>query len=174
MGGAPPILWFFFENLPPIKTDVPPHGVHPHLKMKHPPSEPPPPPTTTTIENLGKICVKKFVFSKFVGLHAYSRQLYYQMNSFTGIFWQHRRAVISESSPLYIKVNREPLVSEHKSLTTKLRVLPHGLVTIALFLFWKREITPPSSKSIKRISNKFKNIQRCRSAILEIRNIPEK
>ena len=122
-GAHPQSYDFFSKTSPPIKTDVPPHGVHPHLKMKHPPSEPPPPPTTTTIENLGKICVKKFVFSKFVGLHAYSRQLYYQMNSFTGIFWQHRRAVISESSPLYIKVNREPLVSERKSLTTKLRVL---------------------------------------------------
>ena len=33
--------------------------------------------------------VKKFIFSKFAGLQAYSRQLYYQMNSFTGIFWQH-------------------------------------------------------------------------------------
>ena len=28
-------------------------------------------------------------FSKFAGLQAYSRQLYYQMNSFTGIFQQH-------------------------------------------------------------------------------------
>ena len=28
-------------------------------------------------------------FSKFAGLQAYSRQLYYQMNSVTGIFQQH-------------------------------------------------------------------------------------
>ena len=35
------------------------------------------------------MCVKKFIFSKFAGLQAYSRQLYYQMNSFTGIFRQH-------------------------------------------------------------------------------------
>ena len=33
--------------------------------------------------------MKKFIFSKFSGLQAYSRQLYYQMNSFTGIFEQH-------------------------------------------------------------------------------------
>ena len=30
--------------------------------------------------------MKKFIFSKFGGLQAYSPQLYYQMNSFTGIF----------------------------------------------------------------------------------------
>ena len=33
--------------------------------------------------------MKKFIFSKFAGLQAYSWQLSYQMNSFTGIFWQH-------------------------------------------------------------------------------------
>ena len=33
--------------------------------------------------------MKKFIFSKFAGLQAYSQQLYYQMNSFTGIFRQH-------------------------------------------------------------------------------------
>ena len=32
------------------------------------------------------MCVKKFIFSKFAGLQAYSHQLYYQMNSFTGFF----------------------------------------------------------------------------------------
>ena len=36
-----------------------------------------------------KICVKKFIFSKFAGLLAYSWQLYNQMNSLTGIFRQH-------------------------------------------------------------------------------------
>ena len=30
--------------------------------------------------------MKKFIVSKFVGLQSYSRQLYYQMNSFTDIF----------------------------------------------------------------------------------------
>ena len=38
----------------------------------------------------------------------------------------------------------------------------------------KGKITPLSSKKLKRISEKFKNIQCCRSAIPEIRNIPEK
>ena len=33
--------------------------------------------------------MKKLIFSKFEGLQAYSRQLCYQINSFTGIFWQH-------------------------------------------------------------------------------------
>ena len=36
--------------------------------------------------NPWKIYVKKFIFSKFARLQAYIRQLYYQMNSFTGIF----------------------------------------------------------------------------------------
>ena len=29
---------------------------------------------------------EKFIFSKFTGLQVYSQQLYYQMNSITGIF----------------------------------------------------------------------------------------
>ena len=33
--------------------------------------------------------MKKFFFSKFGGLQAYSRQRFYQMNSFAGIFRQH-------------------------------------------------------------------------------------
>ena len=36
--------------------------------------------------------MKKFIFSEFAGLKAYSWQLYYQINSFTGIFWQHFKA----------------------------------------------------------------------------------
>ena len=39
--------------------------------------------------NPWKIYVKKFIFSKFARLQAYIRQLYYQMNSFTGIFQLH-------------------------------------------------------------------------------------
>ena len=51
----------------------------------------------------------------------------------------------------------------------------YGLATIVLFFYsGKGKITPLSSKTIKRISEKFKNIQRYRSVILEIRNIPEK
>ena len=50
----------------------------------------------------------------------------------------------------------------------------YGLATIALFCSGKGKITPLSSKSIKKISEKLKNIQCRRSAILEIRNIPEK
>ena len=50
----------------------------------------------------------------------------------------------------------------------------YGLATIALFYSGKGKITPLSSKSIKRISEKLKNIKCYRSAILEIRNIPEK
>ena len=33
--------------------------------------------------------MKKFIFSRFAGLQAYIWQLYYQINSFTGIFRQH-------------------------------------------------------------------------------------
>ena len=39
--------------------------------------------------NPWKICLKKFIFSKFGGLQACSRQFYHQMNSFPGIFWQY-------------------------------------------------------------------------------------
>ena len=35
------------------------------------------------------MCVKKLIFSKFAGLEAHSRQRYYHMDSFTGIFRQH-------------------------------------------------------------------------------------
>ena len=34
------------------------------------------------------MCVKKFIFSRFAGLQNYSRQFYYQINSFTDIFRQ--------------------------------------------------------------------------------------
>ena len=33
--------------------------------------------------------MKKFIFSKFLGLQAYGRQLYYQMNSITGNYQQN-------------------------------------------------------------------------------------
>ena len=51
-------------------------------------------------KNPWKICVKKFIFSKFAGLQAYSRQLYYQMNSFTGIFRQYLKPS-SHAPPMY-------------------------------------------------------------------------
>ena len=38
----------------------------------------------------------------------------------------------------------------------------------------KEKITPLSPKNIKRISEKFKNIECCRSTIPEIQKIPEK
>ena len=50
----------------------------------------------------------------------------------------------------------------------------YGLATNVFFCSGKGKITPLSSKSIKRISEKLENIQCCRSAILEIGNIPEK
>ena len=40
-------------------------------------------------QNPSKVWVKKFIFSKFADLQAYSQQLYYQMNSTTGIFQQN-------------------------------------------------------------------------------------
>ena len=45
------------------------------------------------------MCVKKFIFSKFASLQAYSLQHYYQINSFTGIFQQHFKAPPSMLSP---------------------------------------------------------------------------
>ena len=65
MGGTPhPRPTIFVETpppvLPPIKTEDP-HGATFH----------------------------EMIFSKFSGLQAYGRQLYYQINSFTSTFWQH-------------------------------------------------------------------------------------
>ena len=122
--GLHPILQFF-SNPPPIKTDAP-HGAFPHLKMKPPPSEKYPPlkretpfhemiPRKSTLNKNSKICVKKFIFSKFAGLQAYSQQLYYQMNSFTGIFQQHFKSpmlppCIDLSSPNQILKSTPPLM----------------------------------------------------------------
>ena len=44
MGGAPRPSYNFLETPSPIKTDAPPWGVTPHLKMKPPPSEKQTPP----------------------------------------------------------------------------------------------------------------------------------
>ena len=44
--------------------------------------------------------MKKFIFSKFAGFQAYSYQLYYQTNSFTGIFRQHFKHTPPGSPPL--------------------------------------------------------------------------
>ena len=105
VGGHPPNPVNFFETLPSHIKLIPPHGASPHLKMKssHLKNKPLPPlkreapyhemiPRKSTINNdlksgcnPSKICVNKFIFSKFAGLLAYSQQLYYQVNSFTGI-----------------------------------------------------------------------------------------
>ena len=104
-------LWYivkcdsiYFSNPPPPPwgTPTPLKNEPPHLK-----NNPSPPlkhetpfhemiPRKSTINNNlksswnpWKTCLKKFIFSKFGDLQAYSRKLYYQMNSFTGIFWEH-------------------------------------------------------------------------------------
>ena len=118
MGGRCPLhLTIFFEPpSPPPKTNAPPWA-SPHLKMKPPSSDKQTTPIETWIpfhemisrkstinnnlkssENPWKICVKKFIFSKFGGLLAYSQHLYYQMNSFTGIFRQHK---LPHASPMF-------------------------------------------------------------------------
>ena len=115
-GGAPSILRFFSNPLPSPQNQCPPWA-SPHLKMKPPSSDKQTTPIETWIpvhemisrkstinnnlkssENPWKICVKKFIFSKFGGLLAYSQQLYYQMNSFTGIFRQHK---LPHASPMF-------------------------------------------------------------------------
>ena len=79
MRGAPPPVNNFFWT-PHIKTDAS------HLKMKPPsPSEKQPPPLTETQSTLP---------------WTYSQQLYYQMNSVTGIFWQHFKPP-SHASSMY-------------------------------------------------------------------------
>ena len=45
------------------------------------------------------MCVKKFIFSKFTGLQNYNRQLYYQMNSISGIFRQDFK--LPHAPPMY-------------------------------------------------------------------------
>ena len=64
-------------------------------------------------QNPSKICVKKFIFSKFTGLQAYSWQLYYQMNSIIGIFRQYFKPpmlppCIDLSSPHHILKSPPP------------------------------------------------------------------
>ena len=59
------------------------------------------------------MCVKKFIFSKFAVLQAYSWQLYYQVNSFTGILRQHFKPpmlppCIDLSPPIPVKFWRAP------------------------------------------------------------------
>ena len=102
-GRHPSHAMLFFEKpqhqnrCPPLKNEAP------HLE-NNPPSLPwkreTPfhemiPRKSTVNNNLNsswnpwKKCVKKFIFSKFAGLQAHRRQLYYQMNSFTGIFKMH-------------------------------------------------------------------------------------
>ena len=52
------------------------------------------------------MCVKKFIFSKFADLEAYSRQLYYRMNSVTGIYWQYFKPPMV---PTCIDLNPSPI-----------------------------------------------------------------
>ena len=70
-------IWKTPSPLPPLKREAPFHEMIPRK--------------STINKNLQSflICEKKFIFSKFAGLQAYSRQLYYQMNFFTGTFRQH-------------------------------------------------------------------------------------
>ena len=100
----------FFRN-PPHQNWYPPWDIPrlkneaPHLKNNPPPLKHEAPyhemiPRKCTINNdwktayhPSKICVNKFIFNKFPGLLAYSHQLYYQMNTFTGIFWQHFKSL---------------------------------------------------------------------------------
>ena len=77
VGGGVPPSYHFFRTPPPNQNWCPPlwkSTINNNLKSS---------------SNPWKICLKKFIFSKFGGLQAYSRQFYHQMNSFTGIFWQY-------------------------------------------------------------------------------------
>ena len=82
-------------GIPPIKNEVPPSEKQPSLPLKReaPFHEMIPRKITININlksssNPWKVCLKKFIF-RLAGLQVYSGQLYYQMNSFTGIFRQH-------------------------------------------------------------------------------------
>ena len=50
---------------------------------------PPPPHPPIKTEDPNGATFQEIIFSKFSGLQAYSWQLYYQINYFTSIFWQH-------------------------------------------------------------------------------------
>ena len=73
------------NNLPPLKHEAPYHEMIPRKRTINN--------DWKTAYNPSKICVNKFIFNKFPGLLAYSHQLYYQMNTFTGIFWQHFKSL---------------------------------------------------------------------------------
>ena len=82
-------------DTPPIKN-TPPSEKQPPPPMKHEVSFHEMIPRKSTINinlksgyNPSKIWVKKFILSKFAGLQAYSQQLFYKMNSNTGIFQQN-------------------------------------------------------------------------------------
>ena len=80
-------------------------------------------------QNPSKICVKKFIFSKFTGLQAYSWQLYYQMNSIIGIFRQYFKPpmlppCIDLSSPHHILKSPPPLSPCSQHLWETLRMPP--------------------------------------------------
>ena len=62
--------------------------------------------------------MKKFIFSNFAGLQAYSRQLYYQMNSFASIFPQHFKTPphappMIDLSPSSHQILKSPPYSQH-------------------------------------------------------------
>ena len=107
MGRLPPSYDFFWHPPPPDQNRCPSHGVPPHLKMKcHPPPHYlkkllplkhetpfhemiPRKSTINTLkssQNPWKICVKKYIFSKFGGFQGYSRHLYCKKNFVAGIF----------------------------------------------------------------------------------------
>ena len=83
LNGAPPLplkneahpIW---KTPTPLKREVPFHEMIPRKNTLNN--------NLKSSKNPSKIWVKKFIFSKFASLQAYSRQLYYQMNSTTGIF----------------------------------------------------------------------------------------
>ena len=74
---APPI----WKTNPPLKREAPCHGMIPGKSAINN--------NLKSSQNPWKICVKKFIYIKFGGLQVYSRQLYYQMDSFTDMFQEH-------------------------------------------------------------------------------------
>ena len=73
-----------FPKPPALSKPILPNGAlphpPPHKNETHPFEKPPPPPLPPHIS------IETFIFSKFAGLPAYNRQLYYQINSTRGIF----------------------------------------------------------------------------------------
>ena len=79
------------------------------------------------------MCVKKFIFSKFGGLQAYSRQLLYQMKAFTGIFQQHFKL-----PPCFDLRPPNQILRSHHMFTTPVHIRDIYIYIMVVFAYTNR------------------------------------